>query len=484
MDAQEIVFFNEMYTAEGGVRPAYAEVADWVERSGGDKLETLNQQALAMFYRKGVTFTVYSDASNTERVIPFDIIPRIIAQSEWQMLEAGCAQRIRALNAFIHDIYHNRDILHAGIVPLDQVLVNEGYEPWMMDINLAQPIYAHVSGIDLVRHNNGEYYVLEDNLRTPSGVSYMIESRNISERLLEGVLDADRVLPVDSYPRMLRQSLTECSGKDDPTIVVLTPGRYNSAYYEHAFLAREMGAFLVHGYDLFVENSEVFVRTVGGREKVDIIYRRLDDAFLDPLVFRADSILGVPGLMGAYRAGKVLIANAPGTGVADDKSIYPYVGEMIRFYLAEEPILHNVPTWMCRKKDDLAYVLEHLGELVVKETQGSGGYGMLVGPKSTKAEIAAFRKRIEAEPEGYIAQPTLALSSCPTCVEGGVAPRHIDLRPFVLTSPGKVRLSAGGLTRVALREGSLVVNSSQGGGVKDTWVLRGDPPKTGRGGVA
>nr|WP_231867669.1 circularly permuted type 2 ATP-grasp protein [Snodgrassella sp. CFCC 13594] len=452
--------------------------AQWPE-----KLETLNQQALAMFYRKGVTFTVYSDASNTERVIPFDIIPRIITQSEWQMLENGCSQRIRALNAFIHDIYHSRDIVRAGIVPLEQVLVNDCYEPWMMDIRLPQPIYAHVSGIDLIRHGDGEYYVLEDNLRTPSGVSYMIESRYVSERLLEGVLDSEQVLPVDGYPNMLRVSLAECCGKDQPYIVVLTPGRYNSAYYEHAFLAREMGAALVHGYDLYVENNRVYVRTVQGRQKVDIIYRRLDDAFLDPLAFRSDSILGVPGLMAAYRSGNVMIANAPGTGVADDKSIYPYVGDMIRFYLGEEPILHNVPTWMCRKPDDLAYVLAHLDELVVKEAQGSGGYGMLIGPKSTKEEIALYRKRIEAAPEDFIAQPTLALSTCPTCVEEGIAPRHIDLRPFVLSSPNKVRLSAGGLTRVAMREGSLVVNSSQGGGVKDTWILRGDSMNSEKGGA-
>ncbi|WP_211251068.1 circularly permuted type 2 ATP-grasp protein [Stenoxybacter acetivorans] len=464
-------FYNEMYLPDGQVRPAYQAVADWLARNGSSKLETLNQQALAMFYRKGVTFTVYSDASNTERVIPFDIIPRIIVQSEWQMLEAGCSQRIRALNAFIHDIYHRRDIVRANIIPAEQILVNDCYEPWMQNLDLPQPIYAHISGIDLVRHGNGEYYVLEDNLRTPSGVSYMLESRLVSERLLEGVLDTERVLPVDNYPQMLYDSLSECSGKDNPYIVVLTPGRYNSAYYEHAFLAREMGAALVHGYDLFVENNYVYVRTVQGKQKVDIVYRRLDDAFLDPLAFRADSILGIPGLMAAYRCGNVMIANAPGTGVADDKSIYPYVGEMIRFYLGEEPILHNVPTWLCRRPDDLAYVLAHLDELVVKETQGSGGYGMLIGPKSTREEQTEYRKRIEAAPQNFIAQPTLALSACPTWVEEGIAPRHIDLRPFVLTSPEKVRLSAGGLTRVALREGSLVVNSSQGGGVKDTWVM-------------
>lgn len=308
--------------------------------------------------------------------------------------------------------------------------------------------------------------------------STLIESRYVSERLLEGVINTEQVLPVNDYPQMLRQSLIESSGIDNPYIVVLTPGRYNSAYYEHAFLAREMGAALVHGYDLYVENSQVYVRTVHGRQKVDIIYRRLDDAFLDPLAFRSDSILGVPGLMAAYRSGNVMIANAPGTGVADDKSIYPYVGEMIRFYLGEEPILHNVPTWMCRKPDDLAYVLDHLDELVVKETQGSGGYGMLIGPKASTQEIENYRQRILASPEGFIAQPTLALSTCPTCVEEGIAPRHIDLRPFVLSSPNKVRLSAGGLTRVAMREGSLVVNSSQGGGVKDTWILRQDTMTT------
>lgn len=472
-------FYNEMYADNGSLRKAYQDVGEWAERNGPDKLATLNQQALAMFYRKGVTFTVYSDASNIERVIPFDIVPRIITHTEWTMLESGCTQRIRALNAFIHDIYHQRDIIRAGIVPLDQILTNEGYEPWTIGVNLRCPIYAQISGIDLVRHGDGEYYVLEDNLRTPSGVSYMIESRHISEQLLGDVFDHERILPVDNYPQLLKETLAECCGKENPVIVVLTPGRYNSAYYEHAFLAREMGAALVHGYDLFVENNQVYVRTVRGRQKVDVVYRRLDDAFLDPLAFKSDSVLGVAGLMAAYRAGNVLIVNAPGTGVADDKSIYPYVGDMIRFYLGEEPILHNVPTWMCRKPDDLAYVLAHLGEMVVKETQGSGGYGMLVGPKSTKAEIEAYRKRIEADPASFIAQPTLALSTCPTCVDEGLAPRHIDLRPFVLTSPNKVRLSSGGLTRVALREGSLVVNSSQGGGVKDTWVLRTDrAPRT------
>ena len=463
-------FYNEMLL-NGTPRPGYETVAQWLSQATPGDLDTLNQQAMTMFYRKGVTFTVYSEASNVERVIPFDIIPRIIPLHEWQTLEAGCAQRIRALNLFIHDIYHEQHIIKAGIVPAEQVLTNGSYQPWMHNIDLPEPIYAHISGIDLIRHGDGSYYVLEDNLRTPSGVSYMLEGRNISETLLAEVFKQQNVLPVSSYPSLLHENLIACSGKAQPSIVVLTPGRYNSAYYEHAFLAREMGVPLVHGYDLFVENNFVYIKTVTGRRRVDVIYRRLDDPFLDPLAFRSDSILGVPGLMAAYRGGNVLICNAPGTGVADDKSIYPYMSDKNRFYLSEEPILHNVPTWQCRKPDDLKYVLAHLGELVVKETQGSGGYGMLVGPKSTQAEIEAYRLRILADPAGFIAQPTLALSTCPTCVDEGVAPRHIDLRPFVLSGPDKVRIVPGGLTRVALREGSLVVNSSQGGGVKDTWVV-------------
>lgn len=465
--------FDEMYFADNSIRPAYQAVSEWLSQKRSYEMIALNQKALTMFYRKGVTFTVYGNEESTERVIPFDIIPRVINNSEWKMLENGCSQRIRALNAFLHDIYHNRDIIRAGIIPEKHIMQNPCYQPWMMNINLPSSIYAHISGIDLIRNNDGEYYVLEDNLRTPSGVSYMIEGRQISQRLLGETVEASNVLSVDDYPQMLKQSLIESSQVEDPSIVVLTPGRYNSAYYEHTFLAREMGVPLVHGYDLYVSNdSRVFMRTVLGPKPVDVIYRRIDDDYLDPLVMNPDSILGVSGLMAAYRNGNVMIANAPGTGVGDDKSIYPYVGEMIRFYLGEEPILHNVPTWMCRRKEDLDYVLAHLDELVVKEAQGSGGYGMLIGPRSTQEEIKEYRKRIVADPAAFIAQPTLALSTCPTCVEEGIAPRHIDLRPFVLSSPDKVRISAGGLTRVALREGSLVVNSSQGGGVKDTWVLK------------
>ena len=471
MVSQSPNFYDEILKPDGFARQGCEHVAQWLSENKPADISALNQQAVSMFYRRGVTFTVYSEASNIERVIPFDIIPRIIPIHEWRMLEKGCEQRIRALNMFIHDLYHEQHIINAGVVPAGQVLVNDCFEPWMNGIRLPHPIYAHISGIDLIRHSDGNYYVLEDNLRTPSGVSYMIEGRNISESLLPDIFGRQRVLPVNDYPAMLKESLTACSGRDDPNIVVLTPGRYNSAYYEHSFLAREMGVPLVHGYDVFVEDNFAYIKTVTGRRRVDVIYRRLDDPFMDPLAFRPDSILGVPGLMAAYRAGNVLICNAPGTGVADDKSIYPYVGDMIRFYLSEEPILHNVPTYQCRKPDDLKYVLDHLDELVVKETQGSGGYGMLVGPKSSKKEIEDYRRRILAAPEGFIAQPTLALSTCPTCVEEGIAPRHIDLRPFVLSGPDKVRIVPGGLTRVALREGSLVVNSSQGGGVKDTWVV-------------
>ncbi|ETD72321.1 hypothetical protein V757_04760 [Pelistega indica] len=464
-------FYDELLQSDGTPRLGCEHVAQWLKENEAADIATLNQQALSMFYRKGVTFTVYSEASNIERVIPFDIIPRIIPLEEWRMLEQGCTQRIQVLNMFLHDIYHERKIIKEGLVPAKQIMVNECYQPWMYDIKLPFPIYAHISGIDLVRHGDGKYYVLEDNLRTPSGVSYMLEGRKITESLLLDLFNKQKVLPVDNYPQLLKENLIACSGKDNPHIVVLTPGRFNSAYYEHAFLAREMGATLVHGYDLFVEDNFVYIKTVSGRQKVDVIYRRLDDAFLDPLAFRPDSILGVPALMAAYRSGNVLICNAPGTGVADDKSIYPYVDDMIRFYLSEEPILLNVPTYQCRKPDDLKYVLANLDKLVVKETQGSGGYGMLVGPKASKKEIEEYRLRLEADPEGFIAQPTLALSTCQTCVDEGIAPRHIDLRPFVLTGPDKVRIVPGGLTRVALREGSLVVNSSQGGGVKDTWVV-------------
>ncbi|WP_374403022.1 circularly permuted type 2 ATP-grasp protein [Niveibacterium sp.] len=465
-------FFDEMNGAAGETRPHYEAFERWLEATEPSRIERKRVQADALFRRAGITFAVYGEAAGTERLIPFDLIPRIIPAAEWQQLSAGLSQRIRTLNAFLHDIYHDQEILKAGVIPYEQVLQNAQYRPEMKGVDVAGGIYSHISGVDIVRAGAGEFYVLEDNLRVPSGVSYMIEDRRMMMRLFPDLFATHRIAPVDHYPDLLLDTLRTVApnGVSDPTVVLLTPGSYNSAYFEHAFLAQQMGIELVEGRDLFVTHEGVFMSTTRGRRKVDVIYRRIDDDFLDPQAFRKDSMLGVPGLFAAYRAGKVTLANAIGTGVADDKSIYPYVPDMVRFYLGEKPLLNNVPTYMLRKPEDLAYTLDHLAELVVKEVHGAGGYGMLVGPASTKAEIEAFRQRIIAAPEKYIAQPTLALSTCPTFVESGIAPRHIDLRPFVL-SGSEVRFVPGGLTRVALKAGSLVVNSSQGGGTKDTWVL-------------
>lgn len=463
-------FFNEMYDAQGDCRPHYQAFARWLADTPVELLDQRRREADLLFHRAGITFTLYGDEQGTERLIPFDIIPRSIKASEWQSVERGCIQRVQALNMFLDDIYHGQHILKEGIIPAEQVLANEGYQIAMQGLDLHRGIYAHIAGVDLVRDGDGSYYVLEDNLRTPSGVSYMLEDRKMMMRLFPELFAAQRVAPIDHYPNLLLDTLKSSSPLENPTAVVLTPGRFNSAYFEHAFLAREMGVELVEGADLFVRDDHVYMRTTAGPQQVDVIYRRLDDAFLDPLSFNPDSMLGVPGLVAVYRAGNVVLANAIGTGVADDKSIYPYVDEMIRFYLSEEPILKNVPTWQCRKPQDLSHVLANLPDLVVKETQGSGGYGMLVGPAATAAQIEDFRARLKARPQDYIAQPTLSLSTCPTFVENGIAPRHIDLRPFVLSGK-ETRLVPGGLTRVALREGSLVVNSSQGGGTKDTWVV-------------
>ncbi|HRP96632.1 MAG TPA: circularly permuted type 2 ATP-grasp protein [Rhodocyclaceae bacterium] len=465
-------FYDEMTDERGAVRPHYAAYAAWLAEMPAERIAQKRAEADALFHRYGITFAVYGEDAGTERLIPFDIIPRIIPADEWRTLADGLRQRVRALNAFLHDIYHEQRILAAGHVPAEQVLNNAQYRPVMQGVDVVGDVYAHIAGVDIVRTGAGEYYVLEDNLRVPSGVSYMLENRKMMMRLFPRLFSRYRVAPVDRYPDLLLNMLRSVAplGVTDPTVVVLTPGAYNSAYFEHAFLAQQMGVELVEGQDMFVDDGHVYMRTTRGPQRVDVIYRRVDDDFLDPQVFRADSVLGVRGLLDAYRHGHVTLANAVGSGVADDKSIYPYVPQMIRYYLDEAPILHNVPTRNCRDKEDLAYVLAHLHELVVKEVHGAGGYGMLVGPAAAKDEIAAFRKRLEAHPERYIAQPTLALSACPTFVDAGIAPRHIDLRPFVL-SGGEIRFVAGGLTRVALREGSLVVNSSQGGGTKDTWVL-------------
>ncbi|MBP9803361.1 MAG: circularly permuted type 2 ATP-grasp protein [Candidatus Accumulibacter sp.] len=466
-------FYNEMYDSAGTLRPHYRPFAEWLAGMPAERLERKRVEADTAFHRVGITFAVYGEESGTERLIPFDIIPRIIPAVEWVSLQAGLWQRVKALNAFLQDIYHEQAILKTGCIPPEQVLNNAQFRPEMVGVDVPSEIYAHIAGVDMVRAGAGESYVLEDNLRVPSGVSYMIEDRKMMMRLFPELFSRHMIAPVQHYPDILLDNLRTVApkGVSDPTVVLLTPGAYNSAYFEHTFLAQQMGVELVEGRDLFVKNETVFMRTTQGPQRVDVIYRRLDDDFLDPLAFNKDSMLGVPGLLAAYRAGGVTLANAIGTGVADDKSIYPYVPEMIRFYLGEEPRLNNVPTWMLRKPDDLNYVLAHLPELVVKEVHGAGGYGMLVGPASTRAEIEDFRARIVAAPEKYIAQPTLALSNCPTFVESGIAPRHLDLRPFVLSGKRGISTVPGGLTRVALREGSLVVNSSQGGGTKDTWVL-------------
>jgi len=472
--------FDEMQATSTTVRDHYRVYDRWLAQQPSDVMHSRREEAEMIFRRVGITFAVYGakdeDGSGTERLIPFDLIPRVIPASEWNEMEKGLTQRVTALNRFIHDVYHEQEIIRAGIVPADQIFKNAQFRPEMMGVDVPGGVYSHISGIDIVRAANpdgsGSYYVLEDNLRVPSGVSYMLENRKMMMRLFPELFSQHRVAPVAHYPDLLLETLRGVApaAVNEPTVVVLTPGMYNSAYFEHAFLAQQMGVELVEGQDLFVKDNFCYMRTTQGPKRVDVIYRRVDDDFLDPLAFRPDSTLGCAGLLSVYRAGNVTLSNAIGTGVADDKSIYPYVPKMIEFYLGEKPILNNVPTYMCRKADDLKYVLDHLAELVVKEVHGAGGYGMLVGPASTKAEIADFRKALEANPAGYIAQPTLSLSTCPTFVESGIAPRHIDLRPFVLS--GKhVQMVPGGLTRVALKEGSLVVNSSQGGGTKDTWVL-------------
>jgi uncharacterized circularly permuted ATP-grasp superfamily protein len=466
-------FYNEMMGPDGGVREHYQAYDTWLKETPAERIERKRAEGDLAFHRVGITFAVYGEEAGKERLIPFDIIPRIIPSSEWKALQSGLRQRVKALNMFLHDIYHGQEILKAGKIPAEQVLNNAQYRSVMRGVDVPGGIYAHIAGVDVVRAGAGEFYVLEDNLRVPSGVSYMLEDRKMMMRLFPELFARHKVAPVQHYPDLLLEKLRAVSpqGVSNPTVVVLTPGAYNSAYFEHTFLAQQMGVELVEGRDLFVKDEVVYMRTTQGPQRVDVIYRRIDDDFLDPLAFRPDSALGVPGLLKAYQAGNVTLANAIGTGVADDKSIYPYVPDMIRFYLGEEPKLNNVPTHMCRKPDELQYVLDNLSQLVVKEVHGAGGYGMLVGPAATKAEIEHFRQLLLAKPDGYIAQPTLALSNCPTFVDEGIAPRHLDLRPFVLSSGECVNMVPGGLTRVALTKGSLVVNSSQGGGTKDTWVL-------------
>jgi uncharacterized circularly permuted ATP-grasp superfamily protein len=465
-------FHNEMYETADAPRAHYRPFADWLARAQPEKIAQNRQAADLLFHRVGITFAVHGESAGRERLIPFDIIPHVIPGATWERLAAGLRQRVRALNLFLHDIYHAQEILRAGRVPRSRIESHPQFRREMIGFDVPRGIYAHIAGIDVVKDADGDYYVLEDNLRTPSGVSYMLEDRKAMMRLFPELFAQQRIRAIDHYPDMLLDTLRSVAPSDasGPTIVLLTPGPFNSAYFEHAFLAQQMGIELVEGQDLFVRNDTVFMRTTRGPQPVDVIYRRVDDDFLDPEVFRADSTLGVRGLMRAYRAGRVTIANAVGTGVADDKAIYPFVPDMIDFYLGEKPILRNVTTYTLSRKEDLDYTLENLSRLVVKEAQGFGGYGMLIGPASSKSELEAYRARILLEPERFIAQPTLALSVVPTFAGDAIAPRHIDVRPYVLSGRG-IELVPGGLTRVALREGSLVVNSSQGGGVKDTWIV-------------
>lgn len=456
------------------VREAYGSLKSWLETTPPEHFNTRRSQAELLFRRIGITFAVYGANESTERLIPFDIIPRVITKPEWGFLERGLKQRVTAMNAFLKDIYGAQECVKAGIVPADLVYRNPHYRMEMRGFAVPHDLYVQIAGIDIVRTGENDFFVLEDNARTPSGVSYMLENREVMLRLFPELFSRHRVAPVENYPDALLatlRSLAPQTATRDPTVVLLTPGRYNSAFYEHSFLADKLGVDLVEASDLFTKDDVVYMRTTEGPRRVDVIYRRLDDDFLDPLVFRPDSVLGVPGLMNAYERGTVTLANAVGTGIADDKAVYSYMPDIIKFFTGEEPILHNVPTYRCREKEAFSYVMDNLAELVVKEVNGSGGYGMLVGPHATKREIEKFAKKLRHAPDGFIAQPTLALSTCPTFVASGVAPRHVDLRPFVLCGADEIRIVPGGLTRVALKEGSLVVNSSQGGGTKDTWVL-------------
>jgi uncharacterized circularly permuted ATP-grasp superfamily protein len=466
--------FDEMTKADGDVRALYAKVARWLSEAPAELLASRRAQAELLFRRIGITFAVYGDKDASERLIPFDIVPRMLARSEWLRLEAGLIQRVTALNHFLADIYGPQEILKAGAIPADIVLTNPFFQKEMIGQKIPHDIYVHIAGIDVVRVDEDDFYVLEDNLRTPSGVSYMLENREVMMRLVPDLFADHRVAPVENYPDALLatlRSVAPIAAEGEPTIALLTPGQFNSAYYEHSFLADKLGVELVEGRDLLVRDKVVYMRTTQGPKRVDVIYRRIDDAFLDPRAFLPESVLGVAGLFDAYRAGNVTLCNAVGTGIADDKAVYTYVPEIIKFYLGETPLLKNVPTWRCREPEALAYVLAHLPELVVKEVNGSGGYGMLIGPHASREQISLFAEKLRQQPENFIAQPTLSLSTCPTSLESGIVPRHVDLRPFVLSGSNGVRVVPGGLTRVALEEGSLVVNSSQGGGTKDTWIV-------------
>ena len=474
MSASDPHKFDEMHAHDGSVRTAYEGYQDWLTEQDSAWMRRKGFEAESFFRRTGITFNVYGEDDAEERLIPFDMVPRIITGAEWRRLSRGIEQRVRALNAFMHDLYHRQEIIRSGRLPERLFRHNAAWLPEMVGLTPPGGVYTHIVGIDLVRTGPDEFMVLEDNARTPSGVSYMLENRETMMAMFPDLFSRVQVQPVSTYPRRLAKSLAACApegAQSDPSIAVLTPGIFNSAYFEHAFLADKMGAELVEGSDLRVVDGKVQMRTTLGYKPIDVLYRRVDDDFLDPLTFNPDSVLGIPGIMDVYRAGNITIANAPGTGVADDKAIYSFMPDIVEFYTGERPLLPNVDTWRCADPDSLKYVLENLDELVVKEVHGSGGYGMLIGPTASKKEVEDFRKKLEADPENYIAQPTLSLSTCPIFTKKGLAPRHVDLRPYVLCSPEGVEITPGGLTRVALKKGSLVVNSSQGGGTKDSWVL-------------
>ena len=467
-------FFDEMLKEEGHPRDPYFDYHHWIAGQDVRKLRKKLAEAEVYFRRTGITFNVYGSGQADERLIPFDIVPRIIAEREWARLGRGIEQRVMAINAFIHDIYHRQEIIRAGRVPREIIENNDAFLPQMIGFSPPGGVYTHICGIDLVRTGDNQFYVLEDNVRTPSGVSYMLENRETMQHMFPELFAKIKVRPVSDYPERLARSLSACApsaAEGDALIAVLTPGVMNSAYFEHSFLADQMGAELVESHDLRLVDGRIGMRTTRGYQPIDVLYRRVDDAYLDPLSFLPESALGVPGIMDVYRAGGITIANAPGTGIADDKAIYSYMPEIVEFYTGQKAILENVPTWRCAEPDALAYVLDHLAELVVKEVHGSGGYGMLVGPAASKRELAKFAAKLRRRPGNYIAQPTLALSTVPVLTRSGLAPRHVDLRPYVLVAPGRIDITPGGLTRVALKKGSLVVNSSQGGGTKDTWVL-------------
>ena len=474
MDGPTTIPFDEMHGPDGAVREPYSEYHRWLSEQDDGWMRRKGAEAESFFRRTGITFNVYGATDGEERLIPFDMVPRIISAGEWRRLSRGIEQRVRALNAFMHDLYHRQEIVRAGRLPERLFRHNSAWLPQMVGFTPPGGVYTHIVGIDLVRTGPDEFLVLEDNARTPSGVSYMLENRETMMAMFPELFARVKVQPVSTYPRRLAKSLLACApdgSAEQPVVAVLTPGIFNSAYFEHVFLADQMGAELVEGSDLRVVDGRVQMRTTRGYQPIDVLYRRVDDEYLDPLTFNPLSVLGVPGIMDVYRAGRITIANAPGTGVGDDKAIYSFMPEIVEFYTGEKPLLPNVMTWRCADHDALKYVLDHLAELVVKEVHGSGGYGMLIGPAASKRELEAFRAKLIANPTNYIAQPTLALSTVPVLAKSGLAPRHVDLRPFVLVSPDGIEITPGGLTRVALRKGSLVVNSSQGGGTKDSWVL-------------